>query len=71
MVTLDRWSESVCVCERERERVETQGVDTENTQVENVYSQRRKTQHITKWEEGALYRLPLSLLTTRLMEHGE
>ena len=35
----------VCVCERERERVETRGIyDTENTQVD-VYSQRTITNH--------------------------
>ena len=61
----------VCVCERERERVETQGIRHREYASRNVYRQRRKTQHVTKWEEGALYSHPLSSLTTRHMKHGE
>ena len=59
----------VCVCVRERERIETQGVDSENTQGK-VYSQRRKTSHYTRWEEGALYSHPLSSLATRHINMG-
>ena len=55
--------------ERERERIETQGVDSENTQGK-VYSQRRKTSHYTRCEEGALYSHPLSSLTTRHINMG-
>ena len=43
----------VCMCVCERESRDTRYIKTENTQVD-VYSQRRMTQLITKWEEGAL-----------------
>ena len=59
----------VCMCVRERERIETEGVDTENTQGK-VYSQRRKTQRHTRWEEAALYIHPLSSLSTRHINMG-
>ena len=61
----------VCVCVRERERVEIQGVDTKEYTSINVYSQRKKTQHYTRWEEGALYSHPLSSLTKRHIKHEE
>ena len=36
-----------------------------------MYEQRRKTQLLTRWEDGALYSHPLSSLTTTLMEGNE
>ena len=60
----------VCVGERERESRDTRSVDTENNSSRDVYSQRRKTRHYTRWEEGALYSHPLSSLTTRHIKMG-
>ena len=59
-----------CVYVRERESRDTRCRHREYASG-NVYSQRRKTQYITKWEEGALYSHPRSSLTIKLMEHGE
>ena len=59
----------VCVCVRERESRDTRSGDTDNAQA-NVYSQRRKTQHHTRLEEGALYSHPLSALSTRHINMG-
>ena len=53
----------------ERENGETQDVDIENTQGK-VYSQRQKTRHYTKWEEGSFYSHPRSSLTRRHINMG-
>jgi hypothetical protein len=44
-------------------------IDTENTQAKCI-NQRRKTQLLTRWEEGALYSYPLSSLSTRHINMG-
>ena len=58
----------VCVCERERER-ERRCILTQRMR-KLMYYQMRKTQHITRWEEGALYSHPLSSLSTRHINMG-
>ena len=59
----------VCVrmCERESERDTRQRMEI----LKMCILQNENDQHITKWEEGALYSHPLSSLTTRHMSHGE
>ena len=60
----------VCVCERERERVRDTRCMTQRIRKYNVYYQKRKTQLLTRWEEGALYSHPLSPLSTRHINMG-
>ena len=59
----------VCVCVCVRESRDTRCRHREYAS-KNVYSQRRKTQRYTRWEEGALYSHPLSSLSTRHINMG-
>ena len=59
----------VCVSVRERERVETQGVDTENTQVE-MYIHKGERLNLIQGGRRVLYIVTLSSLTTRHINMG-
>ena len=56
------------VCERERD-TDTRCM-TQRIRKVNVYSQRRRLNFFTRWEEGALYSHPLSSLSTRHINMG-
>ena len=57
----------VYVRERKRHKVYRH---REYARLRNVYLQRRKTQHYTRWEKGALYSHPLSSITIRHINMG-